>query len=84
MSLWGKLRRDRAQLRTQLTTRERVVFYLYGWLGLLLPLVGGVLIVASSATRGIGVGLLVLAVLVMAVPISPIMRARIRRREKSN
>ncbi len=78
VSFREKLRRDRAQIRAQLTTGERVFFYIWTGLGLLLPPVGGVLIGAGNGTRGVGTGLLVVAVVLMAVPITPILKARIR------
>jgi hypothetical protein len=38
-------------------------------------------IAQSRATHGVGIALLVIGLLAMAVPISPILRARVRRRE---
>lgn len=54
----------------------------YTVLASLLAPVGVLLLIAGSgAARGVGIALLVLALLVMAVPISPLLRARVRRRE---
>jgi hypothetical protein len=76
------LRRRRAELREQLTPGERRFFYGYGLVSPLLAPVGiGLLVFGSHDTRGVGIGLLLVALLVMAVPISPFLRARIRRRE---
>jgi hypothetical protein len=80
--LLEKMRRGRAEIREQLTTGERALLYLWTWLGVVLPPAGGVLVVVA-ATRGIGIGLLVIAALLMAVPLPAIMKTRIRRRQKS-
>ena len=82
VGLREKLRRDRALIREQLTSGERAVAYAVLWLGALLPPVG-VILAASSTTRGIGIGLLLLGLLILAVPISPFLKARIRKRERS-
>jgi Zn-dependent protease with chaperone function len=44
---------------------------------------GGValLVWGKGAGRGVGIALLIVALLVVAIPISPFLRARIRRRE---
>jgi len=39
------------------------------------------LLFGSGATHGVGIALLVIGLLAMAVPISPLLRARVRRRE---
>lgn len=39
----------------------------------------GVVLLDNGAARGVGIALLVLALLGMAVPISPFLRARVRR-----
>jgi hypothetical protein len=76
------LRRTRAQLREQLTPGERLFYYAYALTSPLLAPVGiGLLVFGSHSTHAIGIGVLLLALLVMAVPISPFLRARIRRRE---
>ena len=81
VSLRRSLGRSRAQLRAQLTPGERRFFYGYMLISpLLVPLAIGLLVFGPSSTRAVGVGLLLVALVVMAVPISPLMRARIRRR----
>ncbi len=77
------MRRSRAKLREQLTPWERRFFYAYA-LGspLLAPVAIGVLLFGSSGMRGLGIGLLLLGLVAAAVPISPFMRARVRRREQ--
>lgn len=83
VSIREKLRRSRAQLREQLTPRERMFFYGYTLVSTLLaPVAIGLLVFGSGSTRGVGIGLLLVALVVMAVPISPFMRARVRRRER--
>ena len=41
-----------------------------------------ILLTAGSGLRPVGIALLVLALVVMAVPISPILQARVRRRQR--
>jgi len=42
----------------------------------------GVVVLAIGAEKGLGIALLVVGLLLMLVPISPILRARVRRREE--
>jgi uncharacterized protein (DUF58 family) len=42
----------------------------------------GVVVLANGAGKGVGIALLVVGLLLMLVPISPILRARVRRREE--
>jgi len=77
------LKQAREEQRRQLTRGERIL----GWSLAILPgplAVAGVALLVSGvrgAGRGVGIALLIVAVLVMAVPISPVMRAKVRRRE---
>ena len=65
-----------------LTTGERVFAWSYTVLSSLLIPVGVVLLLAGNgATHGIGIALLAIGLLAMAVPISPLLRAKVRRRE---
>lgn len=81
--LRDSLRSSRAQLREQLTPGERRFFYVYALASpLLLPTGIGLVVFGSHSTRSVGIGVLLLALLVMAVPVSPFLRARIRRREE--
>jgi hypothetical protein len=62
--------------------RERVV----GWSLEVLPsllLIGGVVLLVwgTGSGHGVGVALLIVALFVMAAPISPFLKARVRRRE---
>jgi hypothetical protein len=76
------LRRGRAERRRLLTRGERVFARSYTLLAsLLVPVAVVLLVVGSGATRGVGIALLVVGLLAMAVPISPFLRARVRRRE---
>ncbi len=73
-------RRLRKRRREQLTLGARA----FGWamaFGPSLLLVAGVLLLLNGASRVAGIALLVVALITMAVPISPILRARVRRRE---
>ena len=76
------LKRGREERRRLLTTGERVFACSYTVLTSLLIPVGVVLLLSGSgATHGIGIALLAIGLLTMAVPISPLLRARVRRRE---
>jgi uncharacterized membrane protein YdfJ with MMPL/SSD domain len=81
VSLREHLRQKRAQTRTLLTPGERRFLYGYTILGTLLPpLAVGLLVFGGAGTRGVGVAVLVLALLTLAVPISPFLSSRARRR----
>jgi hypothetical protein len=77
------LRRGREERRRLLTRGERVV----AWSAVLLPAVVVLVAVlvlaggAGGAVRVVCVGLLIVGLVVMAVPVSPFLRARVRRRE---
>lgn len=72
------LRQGREERRRLLTRGERVFAWSYTMLvSLLAP--AGVVLLDNGAARGVGIALLVLALLGMAVPISPFLRARVRR-----
>jgi hypothetical protein len=77
------MRRGREERRKLLTRGERV----FAWTMIVVSAVAapaGVIILLSGGpgSRPIGIMLLVLALVVMAIPISPILRARVRRRER--
>jgi hypothetical protein len=76
------LKRGREERRRLLAKGERVFAWSYTVLTSLLVPAGVVLLLSSSsATHGVGIALLVVGLLAMAVPISPFLRARVRRRE---
>lgn len=82
VSSWEHLKRGQSRLRAQHTTGEVVFLYLWTAVGCLLPAVGlGLTIFGQHALRAVGVGLLVAFVVLWAVPLSPILAARRRRRE---
>jgi hypothetical protein len=78
---------ERPQTRSRgaaeaVTRGERVFARSYTLLAsLLVPVAIVLLIVGSGAAHGVGIALLVVGLLAMAVPISPFLRARVRRRE---
>jgi ABC-type transport system involved in cytochrome bd biosynthesis fused ATPase/permease subunit len=81
-NLRRNLARQREERRRLLTRGERV----FGWSFSVLPplvVVGAVLLLltATGAARDVGIGLLLVALLAMVVPVSPVLRARVRRRE---
>ena len=85
LSLGDGMRRSREKLRRELTPGERRFFYGYALVSPLSAPAGIVLLVfGSHGVRGVGIGLLLLALVMAAVPISPILRARIRRREQGS
>lgn len=85
VDLMGALQRGREERRRLLTRGERVV----GWSLTIEPnllLLGGtvLLVWGGGAGHAVGIALLILALFVMAVPISPFLKARVRRREARN
>lgn len=77
------IRRGRDWRRQHLTLGERVFATSWLLLGFVLLLGGGLLAVFDRQLRLVGVALLIIGLLVNAVPISPFLRARLRKREKS-
>ena len=79
----GGLKLIREQVREQLTSGERVVYYGFVASIFVLPLAAvGVLVYGGSSMRGLGIGLLFATLVVYAVPVAPIMKARVRRRRQ--
>ena len=80
--VWGALERRREERRILLTRGERIVGWSLAVAPSLLALGGLVLLLwANGRGHSAGIALLVVALLLMAVPISPLLRARVRRRE---
>ena len=82
-------KRERAERRkaelAAVTTRERVMFYAYYAFSLPAMPVGLLLtIYGHGTTRTVGLVLLVVAVLLMAVPVGPILGGRVRRRKRAS
>jgi hypothetical protein len=76
--------RRRAELAA-LTTRERVLFYAYYALSIPAMPAGVLLtIFGHGTTRTAGLVLLVIAALLTAVPVGPILGGRIRRRKRAS
>jgi hypothetical protein len=75
------MRRNREARRQLLTRGERIVGWGFSFLPPMLVFVG-VVVLANGAGKGLGIALLVVGLLLMLVPISPILRARVRRREE--
>jgi hypothetical protein len=74
------MRRLREVRRKRLTRGERIL----GWtlaLGPSVLVVVAVALLLSDHARTIGIALLIVALVVMAVPISPLLGAKVRRRE---
>lgn len=83
--LRARLRRSRQTRRELLTRGERIV----AWTTVLMSVVlvpAGVVILLSgdSGLHFVGIAMLVLALVVAAVPISPILQARVRRRQRTS
>jgi hypothetical protein len=84
-SLRQTMRHSHAQLRKELTPNERRFYYGYIVVGMVVPSAAiWLLFLGRGTARAVGIGLLLLALLVMAVPISPFLRARVRRRERAS
>jgi hypothetical protein len=76
--------RRRAELAA-LTTRERVLFYAYYAVSIPAMPAGVLLtIFGRGTTRTAGVALLVLAAVLTAVPVGPILGGRVRRRKRAS
>jgi drug/metabolite transporter (DMT)-like permease len=76
------LKRGREQRRGLLTGGERAFAWSLAVVPSLLALGGIALLVWGKGNgHGVGIALLIVALLLMAVPISPLLRARVRRRE---
>ena len=78
----GSLKRGMEQRRRLLTRGERALAWSLAVAPSLLVLGGvGLLVWDTGAGRGLGIALLIVALLVMAIPISPLLRASVHRRE---
>jgi hypothetical protein len=79
------LRRQRQRRRALLTRRERILAWTMVFLSVGLAPAGVIILLSGGASlRSVGIALLVLALVVMAVPISPILQARVRRRQRAS
>lgn len=79
------MRRRRRARRELLTLGERVVAWTMVFLGAVLAPAGVIILLSGgSSLRAVGIALLVLALVVMAVPISPILQALVRRRQRAS
>jgi hypothetical protein len=79
------LRRSRKARRELLTPGERVAAWTMVFLSVVLAPAGVIILLSGgSSLRLVGIALLVLALVVMAVPISPVLRARVRRRQRAS
>jgi hypothetical protein len=73
----------RRTLRAQLTLGERAAVYAHLFLSFVLPPVGiALLVLGGGSTQPVGIGLLLVALVLIVVPISPILKAKVRRREE--
>jgi cytochrome b subunit of formate dehydrogenase len=82
VELMKALRRGREARRRLLTRGERV----FAWSLIVAPsllVLGGVALLmwGKGASHGVGIALLIVALFAMAVPVSPLLGARVRRRE---
>ena len=81
MKLADYLRRIRFEVRDQTTPAERTAWYAYLLLIIVVPALGLILLFAGGSGTGVGIGLLIGAVVLYAIPISPILKNRSRRRD---
>jgi hypothetical protein len=78
------MRRSRKARRELLTRGERVAAWTMVFMGVFLAPAGVIILLSGgSGLHVVGIVLLVLALVVMAVPISPILQARVRRRQRA-
>jgi hypothetical protein len=84
MSPVGSTRREkRAKVVAQLTPRERMFVRVWTLVTIVLPIASGLAAVLGHGTvRAVGIVLLILALFLTAVPISPFLNARVRRRDQ--
>ena len=79
------IRRRRRVRRELLTLGERIVAWTMVLLSAVLVPAGLIiLLTVGPSLRPVGIALLVLALVVTAVPISPILQARVRRRQRAS
>jgi hypothetical protein len=77
------MRRRRKVRRELLTLGERIVAWTTVFLSAVLVLAGVIILLSGdSSLRFVGIAMLVLALVVAAVPMSPILQARVRRRQR--
>jgi hypothetical protein len=81
VKLADNLRRIRVEVRDQTTPAERTVWYAYMVLIIVMPALGLILLFAGGSGAGVGIGLLIGAVVLYAIPMSPILKDRSRRRD---
>lgn len=74
------MRRNREERGKLLTRRERMLGMTLACAPAPVVLIGLILLL-SGGSRAVGIALLILGLLLMATPISPILRAKVRRRE---
>ena len=75
------MRRNREARRRLLTRGERIIGWGFAFLPPMLVFIG-VVVLANGAGKGLGIVLLVVGLLLTTVPITPMLRARVRRREE--
>jgi hypothetical protein len=76
----SSFKQKRDERRRLLTRGERLLAWSFAILPA--PLVLAAVLVLLQRSRAIGIALLVLAIVMTAVPISPVLSARVRRRER--
>jgi cytochrome b subunit of formate dehydrogenase len=83
--LRARLRRSRQARRELLTCGERIVAWTMVFLSVVFAPAGVIILLwGDSSLRFAGIAMLVLALVVTAVPISPILQVRVRRRQQAS
>jgi hypothetical protein len=83
--LRARLRRSRKARRELLTRGERIVAWSLALMSIVLAPAGVIILLSGdSSLRVVGITMLVLALFVAAVPISPVLQARVRRRQRAS
>jgi hypothetical protein len=83
--LRARLRRSRRARRELLTRGERIAAWTVTLLSTVLVPAGIIVLLSGdSSLRPVGIVMLIVALVVAAVPISPILQARVRRRQRTD
>ncbi len=85
MANWARVKHNWARAASDLTRGERRTFYFLLALVSILPPAGfALLILGRGAARAVGIGLLIAVLLMNAVPVGPLFKAHVRRRQQRN
>ena len=86
LTIRRRLKQLPSEMRAEgLTTGERVFVYVHAAVTMVLPTCAIALaIFGRDTTRAVGIGLLGLTLLIYALPVTPFLQARVRRRQRES